>query len=53
MENGFYIVPDGPGLGIESLNEDLLAEHINQNIPGMWESTDEWNREFANDRIWS
>ncbi len=53
MENGFYNVPDGPGLGIESLNEDLLAEHINANIPGMWESTEEWNREFSNDRIWS
>ena len=53
MENGFYNVPDGPGLGIESLNEELLAEHINANIPGMWESTEEWNREFSNDRIWS
>ena len=53
MENGFYNVPDGPGLGIESLYEDLLAEHINANIPGMWESTEEWNREFSNDRIWS
>ena len=53
MENGFYNVPDGPGLGIESLNEELLAEHINTNIPGMWESTEEWNREFSNDRIWS
>ncbi len=53
MENGFYNVPDGPGLGIESLNEELLAAHINANIPGMWESTEEWNREFSNDRIWS
>ena len=53
MENGFYNVPDGPGLGIESLNEELLAAHINANIPGMWESTEEWNCEFSNDRIWS
>ena len=53
IENGFINVPDAPGLGIESLNEELLAKHINPDIPGMWESTDEWNTEFSNDRIWS
>ena len=53
LENGFYNVPNGPGLGIGSLNEELLREHINHNIPGMWEPTEEWNREFSNDRIWS
>ena len=53
IENGFIKVPDAPGLGIESLNEELLAQHINPDIPGMWESTDQWNREFSNDRIWS
>lgn len=53
IENGFINVPEAPGLGIESLNEELLAEHVNPNIPGMWESTDEWNTEFSNDRIWS
>ena len=53
IENGFIKVPNAPGLGIESLNEELLAQHINPDIPGMWESTDQWNREFSNDRIWS
>ena len=53
IENGFIKVPDAPGLGIESLNEELLAQHINPDIPGMGESTDQWNREFYNDRIWS
>ena len=53
IKDGFIQVPEGPGLGIESLNEDLLREHINPNIPGMWEPTDEWNKEFSNDRIWS
>lgn len=53
MENGFYNVPNSPGLGIESLNEELLSQHINSDIPGMWEPTDQWNREFSNDRIWS
>lgn len=53
IENGFIKVPDKPGLGIESLNEELLRAHINPDIPGMWEPTDAWNTEFSNDRIWS
>lgn len=53
IQDGFIQVPEGPGLGIESLNEELLAEHINPEIPGMWEATTEWDREFSNDRIWS
>ena len=53
MENGFINVPDTPGLGIESLNEEVLKAHINKNIPGYFEPTDEWNVEFSNDRIWS
>ena len=53
VENGFIKVPDGPGLGITELNEELIAEHINPDIPGVWEPTDEWDKEFSNDRIWS
>ena len=53
VKDGFMTVPDGPGLGIEALNEDLIREHINPAIPGIWESTEEWDTEFSNDRIWS
>lgn len=53
VKDGYIAVPDTPGLGIESLNEELIAAHINADIPGLWESTDEWNKEFSNDRIWS
>lgn len=53
VENGFIKVPDAPGLGIESLNEEVLKQHLNCNIPGMWESTEAWDKEFSNDRIWS
>lgn len=53
VKDGFITVPDAPGLGIESLNEELIAQHVNPLIPGMWESTDEWNTEFSNDRTWS
>ena len=53
IKDGFINVPNGPGLGIESLNEDLIEKHISSELPGMWEPTEEWNNEFANDRIWS
>ena len=53
IENGFITVPDTPGLGIESLNDELLKQHINKDIPGYFEPTDEWNVEFSNDRLWS
>lgn len=53
IRDGFIQVPDAPGLGIESLNEEVIRQHMNPAIPGLWESTDEWNTEFSNDRIWS
>lgn len=53
IENGFIRVPDKPGLGFDELDMDVIAEHINPEIPGIWEATDSWNQEFANDRIWS
>lgn len=53
VQDGFIRVPEGPGLGIESLNDEVLCEHINPEIPGLWEPTEEWNREFSNDRLWS
>ena len=31
----------------------MIREHINPQIPGYFEPTDEWNTEFSNDRIWS
>ena len=53
IRDGFIRVPDAPGLGIESLNDEVLRQHVNPELPGLWESTDEWNTEFSNDRIWS
>ena len=51
--DGFIKVPEKPGLGFDDLKEEVLRQHINPNIPGYFEPTDEWNREFSNDRIWS
>ena len=53
IKDGYIDVPDGPGMGIEGLNEAVLKDHINPGILGMWEETDAWNKEFSNDRIWS
>ncbi len=53
FQNGFIKVPEKPGLGFDELNEEVLREHINPNIPGMWDPTDQWNQEFSNDRSWS
>ena len=53
IEDGFVPVPDAPGLGIESLNEDLIRSHLHESFPEAWSPTDEWNGEWANDRRWS
>ncbi|WP_274653439.1 mandelate racemase/muconate lactonizing enzyme family protein [Paenibacillus humicola] len=53
VNNGFITVPDAPGLGIEDLNDEVIAQHLHPQIPGMWEATDSWNDYFGNDRQWS
>ena len=53
FKDGFVNVPNKPGLGIDALNEELIAEHIHDKYPGQWEPTDRWNNEWANDREWS
>lgn len=53
IENGFIRVPDKPGLGFDEPDPEVIAKHINPEIPGMWETTNCWNREFSNDRVWS
>ena len=53
LENGFMKVPDAPGLGIESLNEDLIKKFVKADCGEPWADTSEWNKEWANDREWS
>lgn len=53
IQNGFITVPDKPGLGIDDLCDDVIAEHINPADSGLWQPTDMWDNEFSNDRIWS
>jgi L-alanine-DL-glutamate epimerase-like enolase superfamily enzyme len=53
VRDGFVSVPEGPGLGIESLNDEVLAEHLHPGYPELWASTEQWNSEWAHDRMWS
>ncbi len=53
VQDGYITVPNTPGLGIESLNDEVIAEHIHPDIPGLWEPTNLWNDEWSHDRLWS
>jgi L-alanine-DL-glutamate epimerase-like enolase superfamily enzyme len=53
VDHGYITVPQGPGLGIEGLNDEVLAEHLSPEVPGLWESTAHWDEEWSHDRLWS
>ena len=53
IKDGFASVPEKPGLGIDELNEELIAQHLHEKCQQAWASTSEWDSEWANDRIWS
>jgi L-alanine-DL-glutamate epimerase-like enolase superfamily enzyme len=50
INKGFITVPEKPGLGV-TLNDDVVKQHLLE--PGYFEPTPEWNKERANDRLWS
>ena len=51
VDKGYIKVPDGPGLGITSLNDEVIKQHLVE--PGYFEPTPEWDKERSNDRLWS
>lgn len=53
VTHGFSTISDAPGLGIESINEDLVREHGPNKGKDVWLSTDDFNDEKSLDRIWS
>lgn len=53
VKDGFIEISDRPGLGFEELNDDVIREHIDPEAPDLWASTEEWDREWSNDRLWS
>lgn len=53
IANGFMKVPGTPGLGIESLNEELIEKFRMADREKPWSETTAWDKEWANDREWS
>jgi len=53
IQDGFIDVLDKPGLGIDDLNDDMIAQHLDPVDATMWEPTDQWDEEWSHDRLWS
>jgi L-alanine-DL-glutamate epimerase-like enolase superfamily enzyme len=53
IRDGHAVVPDRPGLGLESLNEELIKKHLHPNHPGYFAPTTDWDNDRSNDRMWS
>lgn len=53
LTHGFMRVPDAPGLGIESLNEEMIEKFRKADAEPAWADTSAWDTEWANDREWS
>jgi L-alanine-DL-glutamate epimerase-like enolase superfamily enzyme len=51
VNKGFTKVPEGPGLGFTSVNEEVIKQHLAE--PGYFEPTNQWDKERSNDRLWS
>lgn len=51
VANGFAVVPDRPGLGVE-LNADVVKQHLVEGTE-YFAPTPEWDKERSNDRLWS
>jgi L-alanine-DL-glutamate epimerase-like enolase superfamily enzyme len=53
VKDGFIEVPDKPGLGIDDIVDEVLLQHLQPSVSGIWEPTDQWNFEHSWDRTWS
>jgi L-alanine-DL-glutamate epimerase-like enolase superfamily enzyme len=53
IKNGFIHVSDKPGLGFDDINDEVIKDHLMPGFPDMWASTDQWNTEYSNDRLFS
>jgi gluconate/galactonate dehydratase len=53
VKDGFITVTDKPGLGIADLNDELLLQHLQPGVTGIWQPTERWDDEYSWDRTWS
>lgn len=53
IQQGMITPPDKPGLGFDTLNDEVLEAHRLPHSKPIWASTEEWDTEYSNDRLWS
>ena len=53
VKDGFITVTDKPGLGIDDLNDELLMQHLQPGVTGIWQPTNRWDDDPSWDRTWS
>ncbi len=53
VKDGFIEVPDKPGLGIDTIVDEVIAQHLQPGVTGIWQPTDQWDDEYSWDRTWS
>jgi L-alanine-DL-glutamate epimerase-like enolase superfamily enzyme len=44
---------DKPGLGIDDVVDEVIAQHLQPHATGIWQPTDRWDDEYSWDRTWS
>jgi L-alanine-DL-glutamate epimerase-like enolase superfamily enzyme len=53
VRDGFIEVSDRPGLGIDDIDDAVIAEHLQPGVTDVWQPTDRWDDEWCWDRTWS
>jgi L-alanine-DL-glutamate epimerase-like enolase superfamily enzyme len=53
VKDGFITVSDKPGLGIEDVVDEVISQHLQPGVTGIWQPTDRWDDEYSWDRTWS
>jgi len=53
VKDGFITLSDKPGLGIDDVNDELLLQHLQPGVTGIWQPTDQWDNDMSWDRTWS
>ncbi|MDR2649773.1 MAG: mandelate racemase/muconate lactonizing enzyme family protein [Clostridiales bacterium] len=53
IKNGFITPNEKPGLGIDDINDEALAEHLMPGMGGVWDETSFWDTNYSTDKKFS
>ena len=53
VKDGFITVSDKPGLGIDDVVDEVISQHLQPGVTGIWQPNDRWDDEYSWDRTWS